>query len=58
MSLQKIIIEDVSDCETCTEREFCLFEFMAEHKFSLLTDAVCPECGRSFDLVIEESDDA
>jgi len=52
--MQKMIIEDVTDCKTCTEREFGELEFLAEVKCSVLTDVICSECGRSFTLLIEE----
>lgn len=54
MALQKLIIEDVSDCPTCEDRCNGELEMFAEHKCTLLQDVTCRDCGRVFDLVVEE----
>lgn len=51
--LKKLIIEDTSDCETCTKRDEGVLEMLAQVKCDVLQDLQCPECGRTYDLFVQ-----
>ena len=50
--LKALEIEDTSDCAACTERERGELELLATVKCSALEGLRCPECGRTFTLLI------
>jgi ssDNA-binding Zn-finger/Zn-ribbon topoisomerase 1 len=52
--LQKIEIEDVSDCESCTARHKGILEFLATTKAKVLTDVICSECGRETHIFVAD----
>jgi DNA-directed RNA polymerase subunit RPC12/RpoP len=47
-----IQIEDDSDCETCTKRHTDNWERLLAERVKVLEGVSCPECGRSFGLLV------
>ena len=54
--LQRIEIEDTSDCETCTARETGTLEYLAEVKCTTIDNVQCQECGREHHIWIPEEE--
>lgn len=52
--LQKIKIEDTSDCITCTMRHKAHWELLRRAKVKILNDVSCSECGRKVHILVEE----
>ena len=53
MTIERIEIEDTSDCRTCERRESERFELFCEVKLRCAGNAWCQECGREFAVMIE-----
>lgn len=51
MPLQRIEIEDRSDCETCTERNKSYLDYMAVTKVKTIGTVWCQECGREYEAI-------
>lgn len=49
--LERIEIEDTSDCATCEARHKSNFEMMSEVKFKCIGSAYCHECGRQYEAI-------
>lgn len=54
MPRKRLEIEDVSDCDSCTERADGTLPMLASVKCKLLTGLTCPDCGRAFALFVED----
>lgn len=54
--LKRLEIEDDSDCATCTKRHEGVMEMLSDVKCDVLSDLTCPECGRTYSLLVQSDD--
>lgn len=52
--LQRLEIEDTSDCETCQKRNAESLAMLTTVRCKVLENCQCQECGREFALFVEE----